>query len=224
MSRSRSSWPPDVANALGPPAQGVRHVWRAARCSSGASTRCRRCPRSSTSSSRCRRASRRRPARRRRRAATSARTRCARRCAARGAGDPVLVHDAARPLRRRRSSSGRCLAALDADADAAIAAAPVTDTIKEAGADGQRRRGRWTARRLWAIQTPQVFRRDGARARAGPADDGARRAPPTTRRWSRRAGGTVRLVESAAREPQGHDARGPAARRAAAAPPRRREP
>jgi 2-C-methyl-D-erythritol 4-phosphate cytidylyltransferase len=53
-----------------------------------------------------------------------------------------------------------CLDALDArDLDAAVAAAPVTDTIKEA--DGDLRVQRTLDRsRLWAIQTPQAFRRE----------------------------------------------------------------
>jgi 2-C-methyl-D-erythritol 4-phosphate cytidylyltransferase len=72
-------------------------------------------------------------------------------------GDPVVVHDAARPL----ASSAlfeRILTELErTGADAVIAASPVSDTIKET-------RGPVVARtidrsRLWAIQTPQVFRR-----------------------------------------------------------------
>jgi 2-C-methyl-D-erythritol 4-phosphate cytidylyltransferase len=72
------------------------------------------------------------------------------------AGDPVLVHDAARPL-VTPGLVERCLDAL-ADADAAIAAAPVTDTVKEAGADGVVA-STLDRSRLWAVQTPQVFRR-----------------------------------------------------------------
>jgi 2-C-methyl-D-erythritol 4-phosphate cytidylyltransferase len=74
-------------------------------------------------------------------------------------GDPVLVHDAARPLVTSRLAEA-VIAALERDesADAAIAAAPVTDTVKRAGRDGIVRetldRGE-----LWAVQTPQVFRR-----------------------------------------------------------------
>ena len=74
-------------------------------------------------------------------------------------GDPVLVHDAARPLLTAELAA-RVIAALQADesADAAIAAAPVTDTVKRvtsAGAVSE------TLDRdsLWAVQTPQVFRR-----------------------------------------------------------------
>lgn len=80
-------------------------------------------------------------------------------------GQLVLVHDAARPLLTPELAQ-TVIAALEADtiADAAIAAVPVTDTIKrvnEAGAVSE------TLARsaLWAVQTPQVFRR-GALARA----------------------------------------------------------
>ena len=69
--------------------------------------------------------------------------------------DVVLVHDAARPLVTPELVSA-CLEALG-DADAAIAAAPVTDTIKEC-VDGRVVRT-LDRSRLWAVQTPQVFRR-----------------------------------------------------------------
>jgi 2-C-methyl-D-erythritol 4-phosphate cytidylyltransferase len=74
-----------------------------------------------------------------------------------GPGDLVIVHDAARPL-ASSELFGRALAELErSDADAVIAATPVADTIKEA-------RGGVVSRTvdrsgLWAIQTPQVFRR-----------------------------------------------------------------
>jgi 2-C-methyl-D-erythritol 4-phosphate cytidylyltransferase len=71
----------------------------------------------------------------------------------------VLVHDAARPLLTAELARA-VIAALanDGDADAAIAAAPVTDTVKRVDATGEvsetlDREG------LWAVQTPQVFRR-----------------------------------------------------------------
>jgi 2-C-methyl-D-erythritol 4-phosphate cytidylyltransferase len=79
--------------------------------------------------------------------------------AAAGAGDPVLVHDAARPLLTEEIVR-ETLAALerDVDAAAAIAATPVTDTIKRVDEHGAvletLDRGR-----LWGVQTPQVFRR-----------------------------------------------------------------
>jgi 2-C-methyl-D-erythritol 4-phosphate cytidylyltransferase len=76
--------------------------------------------------------------------------------AAAGDAQVVLVHDAARPL-LDADLVERCLAALDGDADAVVAAAPVTDTVKEA-ADGTVVRT-LDRGRLWAVQTPQVFRR-----------------------------------------------------------------
>jgi 2-C-methyl-D-erythritol 4-phosphate cytidylyltransferase len=86
-------------------------------------------------------------------------------------GDPVLVHDAARPL-LTPAIVAHVLAALaaDVDADAAIAAAPVTDTIKRL-ADHGGVLETLDRSSLWAVQTPQVFRRDALeRALAQPAD------------------------------------------------------
>jgi 2-C-methyl-D-erythritol 4-phosphate cytidylyltransferase len=79
--------------------------------------------------------------------------------AAAPAGDPVLVHDGARPLLSAELAES-VIAALQSDpsADAAIAAAPVTDTVKRVDGGGAVSetldRGE-----LWAVQTPQVFRR-----------------------------------------------------------------
>jgi 2-C-methyl-D-erythritol 4-phosphate cytidylyltransferase len=71
------------------------------------------------------------------------------------AAGAYVVHDAARPLVTTNLVE-RCLAELDAW-DAAIAAAPVKDTVKEVGDDGSVLR---TLDRssLWAVQTPQAFR------------------------------------------------------------------
>jgi 2-C-methyl-D-erythritol 4-phosphate cytidylyltransferase len=112
--------------------------------------------------------------------------------AAAGPGEPVLVHDAARPL----ATAGlfeRVLAALE-HADAAVAATRVTDTIKEAEPDGAVRRtlDRST---LWAIQTPQAFRREALVAALAQPDDVL--AAATDDAWLvERAGGSVRVVES----------------------------
>jgi 2-C-methyl-D-erythritol 4-phosphate cytidylyltransferase len=79
--------------------------------------------------------------------------------AAAGPGDPVLVHDAARPLVTAELAQDVIAAlAADGDAQAAIAATPVKDTVKRVGED---RAVRETLARsgLWAVQTPQVFRR-----------------------------------------------------------------
>ncbi len=70
-------------------------------------------------------------------------------------GDPVIVHDAARPL-VTPDLVRACMAGLDG-ADVAIAAAPVTDTIKQL--DGDRVARTLDRSRLCAVQTPQVFRR-----------------------------------------------------------------
>lgn len=109
-------------------------------------------------------------------------------------GDPVLIHDAARPLVRRELIE-RVLAAVDGDGvDGAIAATRVTDTTKEADLDGIVT-ATLDRSRLWAVQTPQVFRRSVLeRALDVPADVLAR---ATDESWLvERAGGRVRIVES----------------------------
>jgi 2-C-methyl-D-erythritol 4-phosphate cytidylyltransferase len=106
--------------------------------------------------------------------------------------DAVAVHDAARPL----ASAELFTATLDAleDADAAIAAARVADTIKEAGPDGVVVRT-LDRSRLWAIQTPQAFRAAELRRALDVPDDVLARA--TDDAWLiERAGGSVRVVES----------------------------
>jgi 2-C-methyl-D-erythritol 4-phosphate cytidylyltransferase len=107
----------------------------------------------------------------------------------------VVVHDAARPLAEPELFT-RTLAALQ-DAEAAIAAAPVTDTVKEAGPDHvvQRTLDR---SRLWAIQTPQAFRRDALAAALDVPDDVLARA--TDDAWLvERAGGRVVVIPSTGR-------------------------
>ena len=110
------------------------------------------------------------------------------------AGDvaAVAVHDAARPLVDPELFT-RTLDALH-DADAAVAAARVTDTVKEAGPDGVVVRTH-DRTRLWAIQTPQAFRAEALRhALDVPADV---LAQATDDAWLvERAGGRVRVVES----------------------------
>jgi 2-C-methyl-D-erythritol 4-phosphate cytidylyltransferase len=112
--------------------------------------------------------------------------------AAAGDVEAVVVHDAARPLAAPELFT-RTLSAL-ADADAAIAAARVTDTVKEAGPDGLVTRTHDRSR-LWAVQTPQAFRADVLRrALDVPADV---LAQATDDAWLvERAGGSVRVVES----------------------------
>jgi 2-C-methyl-D-erythritol 4-phosphate cytidylyltransferase len=95
----------------------------------------------------------------------------------------VVVHDAARPLVTVELVR-RCLDALEG-VDGVIAAVPVTDTVKEVENGLVVRtpdRGR-----LWAAQTPQVFRADALRGAVGEATDDASLVETM--------GGSVRIVE-----------------------------
>ncbi len=114
--------------------------------------------------------------------------------AAAGDGDPVIVHDAARPL-AGSDLFERALRELESSgADAVIAAAPVTDTIKRAGADGATVVETLDRSALWAVQTPQVFRR-AALERALGAACPELLAQATDDAWRiERAGGVVRVV------------------------------
>ena len=112
-----------------------------------------------------------------------------------GPGEPVIVHDAARPL----ASAALFASALEelerSGADAVIAATPVLDTIKEA--EGTVVTKTLDRSRLWAVQTPQVFRREALER--GLADD-ERLARATDDAWLiEQQGGVVRLI--AAGEP-----------------------
>lgn len=113
-----------------------------------------------------------------------------------GGGDPVIVHDAARPLAPPELFE-RALEELErSGADAVIAAAPVSDTIKEVGEDGQTVTRTLERSRLWAVQTPQVFRRS-ALDRALTAASEELLGAATDDAWLiERAGGTVRVVSS----------------------------
>ncbi len=116
--------------------------------------------------------------------------------AAAGPGDPVLVHDAARPLLTGELAERAIAAALAEGVDAAIAAAPVTDTIKRVG-EGEGGAVIETLDRssLWAVQTPQVFRR-AALDRALEVPDEVL-AQATDDAWLvERAGGRVVVVEA----------------------------
>src|SRR5919197_3609987 len=68
----------------------------------------------------------------------------------------AVVHDAARPLVTRELVEACVAAVEEGDCDGGIAAAPVSDTVKEAGADGRVVRT-LDRSRLWAVQTPQAF-------------------------------------------------------------------
>jgi 2-C-methyl-D-erythritol 4-phosphate cytidylyltransferase len=106
----------------------------------------------------------------------------------------VVVHDAARPLVKRELVE-RCLAALEPGVDGAIAAVPMTDTVKEAAPDGRVLR---TLDRssLWAIQTPQVFRAEVLR-RALDTNEAALAAATDDAFLVEELGGTITVVEAA---------------------------
>jgi 2-C-methyl-D-erythritol 4-phosphate cytidylyltransferase len=122
----------------------------------------------------------------------------------------VIVHDAARPL-AEADLFLRALAELGRPGvDAVVAATPVTDTIKEvatadevartAGAAGEpttetSRVTRTLDRRgLWAVQTPQVFRR-GVLERVLAGASAAHLAAATDDAWLvEQAGGSVAVL------------------------------
>ena len=117
-----------------------------------------------------------------------------------GSGDPIVVHDAARPLAPAALFSD-ALALLESSSgvDAVIAAAPVSDTIKQVGADRRTVERTLERARLWAVQTPQVFRRAALERAFRDASDELL-AEATDDAWLiERAGGTVQIVESGAR-------------------------
>ena len=104
----------------------------------------------------------------------------------------MVVHDAARPLVSAELFRS-ALAALEG-ADCAVAAAPMTDTVKEAGPD-HRVVATLDRSRLWAIQTPQAFRRDALERALDVSDDVL--AAATDDAWLvERAGGSVVVVPS----------------------------
>jgi 2-C-methyl-D-erythritol 4-phosphate cytidylyltransferase len=96
----------------------------------------------------------------------------------------VVVHDAARPLVTVELVR-RCVDALEEGFDGVIAAIPVTDTVKEV--EQGRVVGTPDRGRLWAAQTPQVFRAEALRRTAGEATDDASLVEAM--------GGSVRVIE-----------------------------
>lgn len=116
--------------------------------------------------------------------------------AAPGEPEQVLVHDAARPLLRPELVDA-VLAALDG-ADGALAAAPVSDTVKRVGAD-LLVAGTVDRRELWAAQTPQAFWTERLRAAVAAAIAAGTLATATDcASLVELAGGTVRVVGSLA--------------------------
>ena len=107
----------------------------------------------------------------------------------------VVVHDAARPL-VTPELVGACIEGLQGGYSAAIAAAAMTDTVKETDPDGHVVRT-LDRKVLWRIQTPQVFRADVLR-RALDVDDATLAAATDDATLIEAAGGSVRVVEAPA--------------------------
>lgn len=113
-----------------------------------------------------------------------------------GPGDPVVVHDAARPL-ARAALFERALDALERfGTQGAVAAVPVSDTVKETGEDGRTVERTLDRARLWAVQTPQVFRRIALDRCLLDADEELLAAATDDAWLIERSGGTVQIVES----------------------------
>ncbi len=113
-----------------------------------------------------------------------------------GDGDPVIVHDAARPLAPAELFKRALVQLRRSRADAVIAAAPVSDTIKEVADDGRTVARTLQRSRLWAVQTPQVFRRAALERALMDASD-AVLATATDDAWLvEQVGGVVEVVES----------------------------
>lgn len=105
----------------------------------------------------------------------------------------AVVHDAARPLLTAELVR-RCVAAVGEGWQGAIAAAPMTDTVKEAGPDGRVQRT-LDRSRLWSIQTPQAFDADTLR-RALDVPPEVLAAATDDASLVEAAGGAVRVVEA----------------------------
>jgi 2-C-methyl-D-erythritol 4-phosphate cytidylyltransferase len=103
----------------------------------------------------------------------------------------AVVHDAARPLVTRRLVEA-CVAALGDGVDGAVAAARVSDTIKEADDSGRVVRT-LDRSRLWSIQTPQAF---VASVLRDALERGDLAAATDDASLVEAAGATVRLVEA----------------------------
>lgn len=114
------------------------------------------------------------------------------------AGDceSVIVHDAARPL----AASELFARALDelnrSGADAVISATPVSDTIKELDAEGRMVKRTLDRSRLWAVQTPQVFRRAALEHALSGAPDELLAAATDDAWLVEQAGGVVHVIDA----------------------------
>ncbi len=109
---------------------------------------------------------------------------------------PVIVHDAARPL-ATADVFARALDEIELGrSDAVVVAAPLSDTVKEVADDGRTVRCTLERSRLWAAQTPQVFRREVLTRVFEDASEEVLAAATDDAWLVERAGGIVRVVPS----------------------------
>jgi 2-C-methyl-D-erythritol 4-phosphate cytidylyltransferase len=109
-------------------------------------------------------------------------------------GDPVIVHDAARPLAPPELFRQVLAEVLKPGVDAVVAGAPVSDTIKEVAPGGRTVARTLDRSRLWAIQTPQAFRRAGLEAALTQSATETLAAATDDAWLIERAGGTVHVL------------------------------
>ncbi|WP_249010193.1 2-C-methyl-D-erythritol 4-phosphate cytidylyltransferase [Conexibacter sp. DBS9H8] len=110
-------------------------------------------------------------------------------------GDPVIVHDAARPLLTPALITSVLVAWAQTGADAVIAALPVTDTIKRVPVGETRVTATLPRVELWAVQTPQVFGRAALAAALAAAGPEGLAAATDDAGLIEAAGGTVHVVK-----------------------------
>ncbi len=108
----------------------------------------------------------------------------------------MIVHDAARPLARTSLFTRTLDELAGSDADVVIAATPVSDTIKEAGPDDRTVVRTLDRGRLWAVQTPQVFRRAALEQAFNHVSEELLAAATDDAWLVEQGGGTVRVVEA----------------------------
>ena len=121
-----------------------------------------------------------------------------------GIGEAVIVHDAARVMTESDLFDAALKELERSGADAVIVAAPVSDTIKEAVAPAPSLPGSGITvnrtldrSRLWAVQTPQVFRRDALERAMAATEDLL--AMATDDAWLvEQQGGTVAVLPASA--------------------------
>lgn len=110
--------------------------------------------------------------------------------------EPVIVHDAARPLAAPALFEAALAELAARGCDAVVAAARMTDTVKRVG-EGTRVAETLDRSALWAVQTPQAFRR-AALAAALAQPDEVLAAATDDAGLVEQAGGRVHVVESPA--------------------------